>query len=63
DQVNLLISAGRDALAANPAFVAFMKSLSRGARVPPPPPRIPPQPSAAPVSMLPEAEPHEARAN
>ena len=34
DQVNLLISAGRDALAANPTFIAFMKSLPRGPRVP-----------------------------
>jgi NTE family protein len=63
DQVNMLISAGRDALAANPAFVAFMKSLPRGPRMPPLPPRVPPQPSAAPVSMAPEIEPHEARAN
>ena len=64
DQINMLISAGRDALDANNGFRAFMRSLPGMPRVPPgEPPRLPLPPSAAPVSMLPEAEPHEARAN
>jgi NTE family protein len=59
DQVNMLISAGRDALAANPAFMAFMRSLPRGPRMPPPPPR-----RAVPVAVAPQQPgPQEARAN
>ena len=57
DQVNMLIAAGRDALAANPAFVAFMKSLPR---------RLPPRPPlrAAPVAAAPKPPAaQEARAN
>ena len=65
DQIDMLIAAGRDALDANAAFRAFLKSLPRAPSREPPsaPPRAPLQPSAAPVSMLPEAQPHEARAN
>ena len=55
DQINMLITAGRDALAVNPAFVGFMKSLRA---LPPPPAR------AVPVAVAPEAPAaHEARAN
>ena len=55
DQVNMLIAAGRDALAANPAFIAFMQSL----------PRLPQRPPlrAAPVATVPDTTAHEARAN
>jgi NTE family protein len=65
DQINMLIAAGHDALDANIGFRSFMKSLPRMPMREPPaaPPRLPPRPSAAPVSMLPEAQPHEARAN
>ncbi len=38
DQVNMLITAGRDALSANPKFRAFLTSLGRA---PPPRPRPP----------------------
>jgi NTE family protein len=65
DQINMLIAAGRDALDANVGFRSFMTSLPRAPSREPPstPPRAPLRPSAAPVSMLPEAQPHEARAN
>jgi len=66
DQVDMLISAGRDALNANPGFVSFMKSLRRPPLREPPgePPSLPPRPSGAPVSMAPEVNaPHEAQAN
>ena len=65
DQINMLIAAGRDALDANVGFRSFMRSLPRmPLREPPSAPlRAPLRPSAAPVSMLPNAEPHEAQAN
>jgi len=60
DQVNMLIAAGRDALAANPAFMGFMRSLPRGPRSPPPPPPR----RAVPVAVVPLVPaPQEARAN
>jgi hypothetical protein len=61
----MLIAAGRDALDANVGFRSFMRSLPHLPLREPPaePPRAPLRPSAAPVSMLPQAQPHEARAN
>lgn len=57
DQVNLLIAAGRDALAVNPAFRAFMNSMPRV-------PQTPPRRRTAPVAVAPFLLPaHEARAN
>jgi NTE family protein len=63
DQVELLITAGRDALNANPKFRAFLNSLGRPApplprapMVPPPPP-----PEGAPVSSIDAVK--QARAN
>jgi NTE family protein len=58
DQVDMLITAGRDALVANPKFRAFMGSLPGGSRLPPLPPRAAPVATAPP---LPAA--HEALAN
>jgi NTE family protein len=58
DQVDMLIAAGRDALAANPKFRAFMGSLGRA----PLPPH--PRPRTAPVAVAPQAPAaQEARAN
>jgi len=58
DKVNMLIAAGRDALAANPTFEAFMKSLPHA----PMPPH--PRPHAVPVAVAPQpVAAHEARAN
>lgn len=54
DQVNMLIAAGRDALAVNPAFVAFMRSLPHA--LPAPPPGRPPTRSV-PVAAAPAAPP------
>ncbi|MGC2121685.1 MAG: patatin-like phospholipase family protein [Xanthobacteraceae bacterium] len=60
EQVNLLIAAGRDALAANTAFRGFMGSL--GGHPLMPPRRMPLH--AAPVATVPQAPAaHEARAN
>jgi NTE family protein len=57
DQVDMLIAAGRDALAANPKFRAFMGSL-------PHVPQVPPRPRTAPVAVAPQpAAAHEASAN
>ena len=55
DQINMLITAGRDALNANPKFRAFLNSLSRT--------RLRPllRPRTTPVSQLDDA-PHEAQA-
>jgi NTE family protein len=57
DQVDMLITAGRDALNANPKFRAFMGSFGRGA--PPASPLLRPRPRNTPVSDL---GPHEAAA-
>jgi NTE family protein len=61
DQVEMLISAGRDALAVNPKFRAFLTSLGRTPpspiERPPTRPHLPlPPPGNAPVSALPHAE-------
>jgi hypothetical protein len=61
DQVEMLIAAGRDALAVNPKFRAFMASLGHSPLQRPPalPPRAPPSPfpkPGAPVSALPHTE-------
>jgi NTE family protein len=68
DQVEMLITAGRDALAVNPKFRAFLTSLGRTPASPierpPAKPRLPlPPPAGAPVSALPNATPQEARAD
>ena len=71
DQVEMLISAGRDALAVNPKFRAFLTSLGRTPpspiERPPGKPRLPlPPPGSAPgapVSALPRPAPQEARAD
>jgi len=60
DQVDMLITAGRDALNANPKFRAFMNSFGRVA--PSASPLRRPPPHATPVSALPDAGPHEAAA-
>ena len=52
----MLIAAGRDALAANPGYQAFMRSLPQL-----PEPRAVPR--AAPVAAVPEVHAHEARVN
>jgi NTE family protein len=44
DQIDMLITAGRDALNANPKFRAFVASLGRA------PPPVPPAPPGAPVA-------------
>jgi NTE family protein len=44
DQVDMLITAGRDALNVNPAFRSFLNSIPH---VPPPPPGVPPRPAPA----------------
>ena len=60
DQVDMLITAGRDALNTNAKFRAFLTSLGR---VPPP---VHPRPRAAPVATLDgnpqDGNPHQARA-
>jgi NTE family protein len=61
DQVEMLISAGRDALSVNPKFRAFLTSLGRTppspVERPPAAPRVPlPPPPNAPVSALPHSE-------
>jgi NTE family protein len=57
DQVDMLIAAGRDALAANPKFRAFMGSLPRV-------PQGPQRPRTAPVAVVPQPSvAQEARAN
>ena len=61
DQVEMLITAGRDALAVNPKFRAFLTSLGHSPLQRPPalPPRAPPSPfpkPGAPVSALPHTE-------
>jgi NTE family protein len=60
DQIDMLIAAGRDALATNPKFRAFLTSLGR--TPPPPRPPAPPPGPGAPVSTLPRGAPYEARA-
>jgi NTE family protein len=67
DQVEMLITAGRDALSVNAKFRAFLTSLGRTPpspiERPPGKPRLPlPPPNGAPVSVLPSAVPKEARA-
>lgn len=61
DQVNLLITAGRDALQANPTFRAFLASLGRGGPVRPSPLLRPHRPQPGPVSQL-DSAPKEAQA-
>jgi len=63
DQVDLLISAGRDALRNNVTFRAFLSSLPRVGPVERPAPRLPLPPTSTPVSVLPSIGPHEARAD
>ena len=59
DKIDMLIAAGRDALAANPTFRAFMRSLPRVPQMPPHP-----RPHAVPVAVAPQpSAAHEARAN
>jgi NTE family protein len=61
DQIEMLISAGRDALSVNPKFRAFLTSLGRTPpspiERPPAPPRLPlPHSPNTPVSALPRSE-------
>ena len=52
DQIDMLITAGRDALSANPKFRAFIASLGRA------PPPVPPAAPGAPVATSDEAAQH-----
>jgi NTE family protein len=54
DQIDMLITAGRDALSANPKFRAFIASLGRA------PPPVPPAAPGAPVATSDETTQHAA---